>query len=104
MSGYVTPLLLDASEDPGLQGAPLRVLLYLHRILDIGEDRPVKVWAVAMKLRVHRKAVALALKRLVALGYLREGEAREDTGTGGWQVRTYRLLITKGETSKREVA
>lgn len=73
----ISPLLAEAVEDPQLRGAPLHVLLFLHKVLEYGEYREIKHWVIAEKTKLSRRNVSRAIKHLVGLGYLRAGPTKE---------------------------
>ena len=75
--------------DPRLRGAPLHVLLYLHSILDIGEDRFVKAWLVGQQIGAKRRTVTRALRLLVETGYIRTGKKAEAN------IQSYRIVATR---------
>jgi DNA-binding IclR family transcriptional regulator len=82
----ILPSLRAASTDKRLRGVDIRVLTYLHGVLELGEDRVVKTWYVAQEIGMARHHVGRALKQLVEFGYLREGQ-RQEHG-----VRRFRLI------------
>ncbi len=86
MGRVILPSLKEASTDRRLRGAPLRVLVYLHGVLEIGEYTILKLWAVADSIGMDRSNVSRAITTLTECGYIREGK-REDHG-----VRTFMLL------------
>ena len=94
----ISPALRDASTDPRLRGTPLHVLLFLHGILDIGEDRYVKAWFVAQQIGAKRANVSRALQLLVSLGYLRTGKKIEAN------IRSYRLVATREVCDLKQTA
>lgn len=73
----ILPSLKEASTDRRLRGAPLRVLVYLHGVLEIGEYRVLKTWHVAREIGMDRAHVGRAIATLVACGYIREGAKME---------------------------
>ena len=87
----ILPSLKQASTDRRLRGAPLRVLVYLHGALEIGEYRVVKTWHVADRIGMNRAHVGEAIRILVALGYLREGPKKEHG------VRSFMLIANPTE-------
>lgn len=91
----IPPALNDASTDPKLQGAEMRMLMYLHARLDPGEYRTLKLWGVAREVHMNKATVSRAIKTLVTQGYLREGPRQEHGG------KSYMLVFTRGEPSKR---
>jgi DNA-binding MarR family transcriptional regulator len=84
----ISPALRDANTDRDLRGWPVHVLLYLHGILDIGEDRHIKAWLVAQEIGAKRRTVTHALRLLVDKGYLRTGRRAEAN------IGSYRLVST----------
>jgi predicted transcriptional regulator len=86
----ISPALAEASTDERLKGAPLQVLVYLHRVLDPGEWRPLKLEPLADILKMEKATVGRAMKRLVECGYVREGHRARPGG------KSYLLLTTRG--------
>lgn len=91
----IPPALNEASTDARLQGAEIRMLMYLHARLDPGEYRTLKLWGVACEIRMNKATASRAIKTLVVCGYLREGPRQEHGG------KAYRLVYTTGEPSKK---
>lgn len=90
----ISPLLIEASKDRHLRGAPIHVLCYLHSTLEVGEYRTVKHLAVAEAIGITRQRVSQAIHLLVEQGYLRErkGDAR---------VGSYMLLNSRAPANTR---
>jgi DNA-binding MarR family transcriptional regulator len=88
----ILPALAEATTDRDLRGWPMHVLVYLHRILDVGEDRYVKAWVIARDIGAKRRTVTHALKLLVDKGYLRRGQKAEGN------IGSYRLVGTVQKT------
>jgi biotin operon repressor len=85
----ISPLLVEASKDRRLRGAPIHVLCFLHSTLEVGEYRTVKHLAVAEAIGMTRQRVSQAIHLLVELGYMR---ARSE---GGRRVESYMLLNSR---------
>lgn len=90
----ILPSLREASTDRRLRGAPLRVLVYLHGVLELGEYTVVKTWHVAEQIHMDRAHVGRAIQTLLRYGYIREGQRLEHG------VRRFMLLANP----KKEVA
>lgn len=73
----ILPSLREASTDKRLKGAPIRVLVYLHGRLELGEYTVVKTWVVARDIGMDRSRVGRAIRTLIRCGYIREGHALE---------------------------
>lgn len=91
----IPPALKDASTDARLQGADMRMLVYLAGFLDPGEYRTLKLWPVARELHMNKATASRAIRRLVDCGYLREGPRQEDG------KRAYLILYSLGTPAKR---
>lgn len=85
----IPPLLIEASKDRKLRGAPVHVLCYLHATLELGEYRTVKHLAVAEAVGLTRQRVSQAIHTLVEEGYLRL------RAEGGRRVGSYMLLSSR---------
>lgn len=89
----ITPALLEAAVE--LKGAEYKIYGRLHGILSHGEYRSLKLWPLAQEMGMNKANVGKAMKRLVELGYIREGLRQENGG------RSYMLVAVRGEPSKR---
>ena len=89
----ITPALLEGAVE--LNGSEYKIYGRLHGILSHGEYRTLKLWPLAQEMRMNKANVGKAMKRLVALGYLREGLRQENGG------RSYMLVAVRGEAAKR---
>lgn len=87
----IPPLLVEALKDRRLRGAPFTVLCYLHAVLELGEYRTVKHWAIAQEVGITRQRASQAMHTLVELGYLRAGVKTQRN------VCSYMLLTSRGE-------
>lgn len=76
----------------------IRVYGFIAEDLDFHDFRPVKIFAVARGLRIHRQHAGQALKLLVRAGYL-ERDGRD--GPGG--AFTYRLVYSPRATDLKTV-
>jgi len=82
----VTPLLLDAADDPALKERDVRLLLILTRELDATTFAPIKSAALCRRLRIRsRQTLYAALQRLTAAGYL-ERAPRHPGVTGRYRL------------------
>jgi DNA-binding MarR family transcriptional regulator len=82
--------LKRAAGDARLDGAPLKVYVYLNHELDLTEFRPVKVRAIANELHLKMPTTSIALRRLVETGYIQAGPKVD-------RVHSYRLLLKEDE-------
>jgi predicted transcriptional regulator len=83
------PAVQSALQDPELRGQPITVYLYLLPGLRFQEWRPVKVHTIQRSLRMGKRRVISALKRLVDAGYLQR--VRDPATLGGG----YRYLLVE---------
>lgn len=72
-------------QDRRLRGAPREVYVFLHRRLDVGSFRPVKLDVVIAECEIARGTASEAFARLITCGYI---EARNVDG----RSRAYRLV------------
>ena len=91
----ISPLLIEASKDKSIRGAPFTVLCYLHSILELGEYRVVKHLSVAADVGLTRQCISESLSKLVKHGYLRAGIK------GSRNVGSYMLLASRGDSVKQ---
>lgn len=94
----ILPALKEAAFDRGLPGHALRVLVYLHGTLELGEYRPLKQAGVADDLAISRPAVQMAVQALVDRGYLRRGQVEEGN------ITNYMLLGTRGTPMRPRIS
>lgn len=74
-----------------LEHLTFRVYVVLHAHLDTTLPRPVKRLLVAEALGIRKPQVSIALRQLLAAGYLERGQ---DAGDPGRRLRTYRLTVS----------
>lgn len=91
----IPKLLVLASVERRLKGAPLHVLCYLYGTRKYGVKFPVKHFEVAEMIGTKPQTVGKALRVLVNEGYLGEGPRLERN------IGTYELLITREQRAKR---
>lgn len=90
------PALRLLALDRRLGPRAIRVYGYIAQDLDYRDFRPVKVYAVARGLGIHRQNAGRALRFLVRAGYL-ERDGKDGPG-GAW---TYRLIYSPRPTDLR---
>lgn len=91
----VPRLLVEASVDVKVRGAPFHVLSYLYGTRKYGVYFKVDQFEVAHMIHRSQPRVCQALRTLVDEGYIREGPKLERN------IGTYMLLIVRDRMRKR---
>lgn len=86
---HLPHVVVEATNDPDIKGAPFMVYMWLWGELEPHEFRPMRASYIAGRLLIGRDTALHALDVLVAQGYLAEGRR---TVRG---IRTFRLLTTR---------
>lgn len=89
MVNFLPPALVEAIDDPLLEGAPRAILFRCWILLEPWSYRPLERLTVARAVRVEAKTAGRSLALLVDLGYLQRGP------DGDRGVQTFRVLVTR---------
>lgn len=89
MVAFLPPALVEAIDDPILEGVPRGILFRCWIWLEPYGFRPLTRQTVARAFRIEEKTAARCLELLIEGGYLQRGP------DGEHGIRTYRVLLTR---------